>query len=88
MNKVHIFLCNGLIVSLRQLKVRLFSMLMFAAAMAFTMSKSLEDIRHGLRTFNTPFFQPSGRINVFDEHPFKVILDYADNPASVATMCY
>ena len=63
-------------------------MLMFAAAMAFTMSKSLEDIRHGLRTFNTPFFQPSGRINVFDEHPFKVILDYADNPASVATMCY
>jgi len=60
---------------------------MFAAAMAYAMGKSLEDIRHGLRTFNTSFFQAPGRMNVYDEHPFKVILDYAHNPAAVAAMC-
>ncbi len=60
---------------------------MFATAMAYAMGKSLEDIRHGLRTFNTSFFQAPGRMNVFDEHPFKVILDYAHNPAAVSVMC-
>jgi cyanophycin synthetase len=60
---------------------------MFATAMAYAMGKSLEDIRHGLRTFNTSFFQAPGRMNVFDEHPFKVILDYAHNPAAVDVMC-
>jgi len=60
---------------------------MFASAMAYAMGKSLEDIRHGLRTFNTSFFQTPGRMNVFDEHPFKVILDYAHNPAAVTVMC-
>jgi cyanophycin synthetase len=60
---------------------------MFAAAMAYAMGKSLEDIRHGLRTFSTSFFQAPGRMNVFDEHHFKVILDYAHNPAAVNVMC-
>ncbi|MEL6868341.1 MAG: cyanophycin synthetase [Pseudomonadota bacterium] len=60
---------------------------MFAAALAYSMGKNLEDIRHGLRTFSTSFFQAPGRMNVFDEHPFRVILDYAHNPAAVATMC-
>jgi cyanophycin synthetase len=60
---------------------------MFAAAMAFSMGVKLEDIRHGLRTFDTSFFQAPGRMNVFDEHEFKVILDYGHNPAAVAAMC-
>ncbi len=60
---------------------------MFAAALAYSMGKQLEDIRHGLRTFSTSFFQAPGRMNVFDEHPFRVILDYAHNAAAVATMC-
>lgn len=60
---------------------------MFAAAIAFSLGKSLDNIRHGLRTFNTTFFQSPGRMNVFDEHPFKVILDYAHNPAAIKTMC-
>ncbi len=60
---------------------------MFASALAFSMGKKLEDIRHGLRTFSTSFFQAPGRMNVFDEHPFRVILDYAHNPAAVSTMC-
>ena len=60
---------------------------MFAAAMAFSMGVKLEDIRHGLRTFDTSFFQAPGRMNVFDEHGFKVILDYGHNPDAVEVMC-
>jgi cyanophycin synthetase len=59
---------------------------MFAAAMAFSMGVTLEDIRHGLRTFDTSFFQAPGRANVYNEHPFKVILDYGHNPSAVQAM--
>jgi cyanophycin synthetase len=59
---------------------------MFAAAMAFSMGLKLEDIRHGLRTFDTTYFQAPGRMNIFDGHPFKVILDYGHNPAAVSAM--
>ncbi len=60
---------------------------MFAAALAYNMHISLEDIRHGLRTFDSTFFQAPGRMNIYDEHPFRVILDYAHNPAAVQAMC-
>jgi cyanophycin synthetase len=60
---------------------------MFAAALAYNMGISLEDIRHGLRTFDSTFFQAPGRTNIYDEHAFKVILDYAHNPAAVRAMC-
>jgi cyanophycin synthetase len=59
----------------------------FAAALAYSMELSLDDIRQGLRTFDTTFFQAPGRTNVFDEHPFKVILDYGHNAAAVGAMC-
>jgi cyanophycin synthetase len=51
------------------------------------MQIGLEDIRHGLRTFDATFFQAPGRMNIFNEHPFKVILDYAHNAAAVRAMC-
>jgi cyanophycin synthetase len=60
---------------------------MFAAGLAYSMGKTLEDIKHGLRTFTTTFFQAPGRMNVYDEHPFRVILDYAHNPAAIEVMC-
>ena len=60
---------------------------MFAAALAYNMNISLEDIRQGLRTFDSTFFQAPGRMNIYDEHPFRVILDYAHNPAAVRAMC-
>jgi cyanophycin synthetase len=60
---------------------------MFAAAMSFSLGLKLEDIRHGLRTFDTTFFQAPGRMNIYDEHPFKVILDYGHNPAAIEAMC-
>ena len=59
---------------------------MFAAGIAYSFDTSLEDIRQGLRIFNTSFYQAPGRLNIFDEHPFKVILDYAHNPAAIATI--
>ncbi|MCE9602604.1 MAG: cyanophycin synthetase [Gemmatimonadetes bacterium] len=59
---------------------------MFAAAMAFSLGMKLETIRQGLRTFDTTFFQAPGRTNVFNEHPFKVILDYGHNAHAVEAM--
>jgi len=59
---------------------------MFAAAMAYSFDVDLDNIRHGLRTFDTSYFQAPGRMNVFDEHPFKVILDYGHNPAAMSAM--
>ncbi len=60
---------------------------MFAAAVAFSMGVKLEDVRHGLRTFESSFFQAPGRGNIYNEHPFKVILDYGHNAPAVEAMC-
>jgi cyanophycin synthetase len=60
---------------------------MFAAALAYNLGISIENIRHGLRTFDSTFFQAPGRMNIYDEHPFKVILDYAHNAAAVKAIC-
>ncbi|HMN34456.1 MAG TPA: cyanophycin synthetase [Chiayiivirga sp.] len=59
---------------------------MFAAAIAFSLGLKLDAIRQGLRTFDTTFFQAPGRMNVFDEHPFKVLFDYGHNAHAVAAM--
>ncbi|MCG3172750.1 MAG: Cyanophycin synthetase [Myxococcota bacterium] len=57
-----------------------------AAAMAFALGVSLENIRQGLRTFDTTFFQAPGRCNVYDQLPFKVVVDYGHNPAAIRAM--
>jgi len=59
---------------------------MFAGLIAWVMDVKIDNIRVGLRTFDTTFFQAPGRLNVFDELPFKVILDYGHNPAAVGAM--
>lgn len=59
---------------------------MAAAAIAYGMNISVENIRQGLRTFTTSFYQTPGRLNVFDEHPFRVILDYGHNVAAITNM--
>lgn len=56
---------------------------MFAVAVTFSMGVDLENIRLGLSTFDMTFGQAPGRLNVYDEHPFKVIIDYGHNPAAV-----
>jgi cyanophycin synthetase len=59
---------------------------MFAAAMGFSLGIKLDAIRQGLRTFDTTFFQAPGRMNVFNEHPFKVVFDYGHNAHAVGAM--
>ncbi|MEL6371982.1 MAG: cyanophycin synthetase [Pseudomonadota bacterium] len=59
---------------------------MFAAAMSYSLGLTLDQIRAGLRTFNNSFYQSPGRMNVFDEHGFRVILDYGHNEAAIAAM--
>ena len=59
---------------------------MFAAAMAFSLGIKLDAIRQGLRTFDSTFYQAPGRMNVFSEHPFKVLFDYGHNAHAVAAM--
>ena len=64
---------------------------MFAAGIAYALGNgpaqlSLDQIRHGLRTFSTSFYEAPGRLNVFDEHAFKTLLDYAHNPAAAQAM--
>ena len=59
---------------------------MFAAAMAFSMGVRLEDIRHGLRTFTSTFYQAPGRLNVYEGHPFTVLFDYAHNADAITAL--
>ncbi|MGB0641511.1 MAG: glutamate ligase domain-containing protein, partial [Myxococcota bacterium] len=59
---------------------------MFAALITYAMGTRNDNIRQGLRTFDTSFFQVPGRLNIYDELPFKVILDYGHNPAAVSCM--
>jgi cyanophycin synthetase len=57
-----------------------------ATAICHALGVGLESVRQGLRTFDTTFFQAPGRCNVFNEHPFQVIVDYAHNPAAMKEM--
>jgi cyanophycin synthetase len=59
---------------------------MFAAAMSFSLGIKLDAIRQGLRTFDSTFYQAPGRMNVFDEHPFKVLFDYGHNAHAVGML--
>jgi cyanophycin synthetase len=56
---------------------------MFSIAISYSMGMSLDDVRDGLRTFVTSFYQAPGRMNWFEEHNFKVLMDYAHNPAAI-----
>jgi cyanophycin synthetase len=59
---------------------------MFAAAIAYGMKIGVENIRQGLRTFTADFFQTPGRLNFYNEHPFRVLLDYAHNAHGMQAM--
>ncbi|AFZ66833.1 cyanophycin synthetase [Deinococcus peraridilitoris] len=51
-----------------------------AAAIAFAQDVSLPVLRTALSSFSTSFEQNPGRLNLYDGHPFRVLLDYAHNP--------
>src|SRR3954451_12287368 len=50
-----------------------------AAAAAWAAGARLHDIRQGLRTFSTSFFQAPGRLNQVPIDGYRVILDYCHN---------
>jgi cyanophycin synthetase len=50
-----------------------------AGAAAWAAGAHLHDIRQGLRTFSTSFFQAPGRLNEIDVDGYKIILDYCHN---------
>lgn len=53
---------------------------MAAAAIGYALRVSIETIRQALGSFVTSFYQNPGRLNIYDEHGFRVILDYGHNP--------
>ncbi|WP_309092136.1 cyanophycin synthetase, partial [Phenylobacterium sp.] len=57
-----------------------------AVAMAAGHGVPHESIRLALATFGTSFEQNPGRLNLFDGHGFRVIVDYAHNPASLTAL--
>ncbi len=59
---------------------------MGAIAMAFAQGVPVNVIRMALSTYTTSFEHSPGRLNVFDGHGFRVILDYAHNPAGLRAL--
>lgn len=60
---------------------------MFAAALAWAQGLDLPVIRTALGSFTNSADQNPGRYNVLDGLPFRVLLDYAHNPAGVDELC-
>jgi cyanophycin synthetase len=50
-----------------------------AAAAAWAAGAHLHDIRQGLRTFSTSFFQAPGRLNLLDVGGIRLVIDYCHN---------
>jgi len=50
-----------------------------AAAAAWAAGAHLHDIRQGLRTFSTSFFQAPGRLNLLEVGGVRVVIDYCHN---------
>jgi cyanophycin synthetase len=50
-----------------------------AAAAAWSAGAHLHDIRQGLRTFTTSFFQAPGRLNLVEQGGVRLIIDYSHN---------
>ncbi len=50
-----------------------------AAAAAWASGAHLHDIRQGLRTFSTSFFQAPGRLNLLEIGGIRVVIDYCHN---------
>lgn len=57
-----------------------------AIAMAHCHRVPLNTIRRAMRTFATSFQDSPGRLNVYDRHGFRTILDYAHNPEGLTAL--
>ena len=57
-----------------------------AAGAAYAVGAHLHDIRQGLRTFSTSFFEAPGRLNLLELGGVRILIDYAHNPAGLASV--
>ncbi len=57
-----------------------------AAAAAHAAGAHLHDIRQGLRSFSTSFYQAPGRLNLYELNGVKVLIDYAHNAHGLETV--
>ncbi|WP_018155979.1 cyanophycin synthetase [Demetria terragena] len=51
-----------------------------ATGAAFALDAPLHDVRQGLRTFDTTYYQSPGRLNRLDVNNIEVFVDYCHNP--------
>ncbi|GAC1650892.1 MAG: cyanophycin synthetase [Herpetosiphon sp.] len=57
-----------------------------ATAMLYVQGVPIDVICQGLRSFSTRFEDTPGRLNVYEGHPFRVIMDYGHNAAALEQM--
>jgi cyanophycin synthetase len=57
-----------------------------AALIAHAQGVPIKTIRLALQTFTSSYEQNPGRMNIHDEHGFRVIMDYAHNPAALKAL--
>lgn len=58
-----------------------------ATGLAYGLGVPLEEISKALKTFHSDFASNPGRLNVFENCPFTVVLDYAHNPEGMEVAC-
>ncbi len=54
-----------------------------AVAVCQALGVSISDMRSGLQTFSTNFYLAPGRLNIYDNGEFKVIVDYGHNTVAI-----
>ena len=57
-----------------------------AGLIAYGLRMPIDTIAAGLASFQSSFEDNPGRLNIHDAHGFRVILDYAHNPAGIAAL--
>lgn len=57
-----------------------------AIAMCAAQGVALADIRAALSAFSSSYEQNPGRLNLYDGHPFRVMMDYGHNPAALTAV--
>ena len=57
-----------------------------AGLIAYGLRAPIDTIAAGLASFQSSFADNPGRLNIHDTHGFRIILDYAHNPAGIAAL--
>jgi cyanophycin synthetase len=60
---------------------------MHALAATYLLGTGIESIRAALGTFSSGQAQTPGRMNVFNDLPFRIIMDFAHNPDGMQKVC-